>query len=343
MSPETFANILFGLITFSWMMYLSQEVFISGSSALNRAICKDEGERKQVQVAAGIHWDGIEVWLIASLTLMFAVFPLAFTTILTYLYVPFYLLLFAIIGRGLSIELIYKMDSQRWIKNMALLWTVSSLSILFILGVYMSNIFLGLPIGETGLEGGFMSIFNVTGISGGLLFLSLALIAGSGWLSSRTEGDLGYRALKFNKKIGIVYTAPIFVLLVFMGFNNTSSSIFIGALFTNHPFLFILPILTVVFAVLTTWFGYKENGTVVYRFARLTIALFVLTGFVGSFPYLVFSRVDNMYGVTIYDAMVSAKTMNIVMIALFIFYPVVIGYQTWKFVTFSKKVKYNDK
>lgn len=342
MSPETFASILFGFITFSWMMYLSQEIFISGSSALNRAVSKSEGERRQVQVAAGIHWDGIEVWLIASLTLMFAVFPLAFTTILTYLYVPFYLLLFALIGRGLSIELIYKMDSDRWVKSMTLLWTISSMLILFILGIYMSNIFLGLPIGENGLEGGFMSIFNVTGISGGLLFLSLALLAGSGWISLTTEGDLGQRALKFVKKIGIVYTPAIFVLLVFMGFNNTSSSIFIGQLFTKYPILFALPILTVGFAVCTTWFGFKESGKNVYRFALLSMAFFIITGFVGSFPYLVSSRVDNMYGVTIVDAMVSARTMNIVMVALFIFYPLVIGYQSWKYKTFAKKVKFND-
>lgn len=342
MSPSMFANILFGLITFSWVMYLVQELYITGSSALNRVVSNDEGERKQVQVAAGIHWDGIEVWLIASLTLTFAVFPLAFATTLTYLYVPFYLLLFAIIGRGIAIEMLYKMDNPNWIKSMVYSWTISSMLIIFILGIYMTNIFLGLPIGADGLEGGFMSIFNTTGISGGMLFLSLALIGGSGWISLTTEGELGARALRFIKKWGFIYTTPIFVLLVFMGFNNTSSSIFIGELFSKSPVFFVLPALTVIFAIHTTWFGFKEKGKSVFRFALLTMAFFIITGFVGSFPYLVPSRIDNMYGITLEDAMVSVKTMNIVMVALFIFYPIVIGYQAWKYKNFAKKVKYND-
>ncbi len=346
MSPDTYATLLFGFISFSWVVYLTQELFITGSSALNRIVCTNEGERRQVQVAAGIHWDGIEVWLIASLTLTFAVFPLAFTTTLTFLYVPFYLLVFAIIGRGVAIEMIYKLDSERWVKNVVLMWTISSILIIFILGVYISNMFLGLPILYDGstvvFESGFLSIFNVTGISGGLLFLSLALIGGSGWISISTEGELGKRALVFIKKIGVIYTAPILLLLVFMGFNNTDSSIFIGELFTNNPILFVLPALTVVSALLATWFGYKENGLKVFIFALVTMGLFLITGFLGSFPFLVPSNLDPTMGIETVDAMVSAKTMNVIFVALCIFYPIIIGYQTWKYINFTKKVKFND-
>ena len=348
MSPETFASILFGFISFSWVVYLTQELFITGSSALNRVVSSNEGERRQVQVAAGIHWDGIEVWLIASLTLTFAVFPLAFTTTLTYLYVPFFLLIFAIIGRGIAIEMIYKLDSKRWVKNTVLMWTISSILIFFILGVYISNLFLGLPIaydsvtGVVTQEAGFMSIFNVTGISGGLLFLSLSLIGGSGWISLSTEGELGKKAFNFIKKTGIIYTAPVFLMLVFMGFNNTDSSIFIGELFTKAPVLFALPAITVLLALLTTLFAYKEDSLKTFIFSLSTMGVFLITGFIGRFPYMVASKIDPDLGIRTIDAMVSAKTMNVVLVALCIFYPIIIGYQTWKYINFTKKVKFND-
>ena len=78
MSNETLASIVFTIISFSWVVYLLQEMFITGASALNMSICKNEGERKQIQVISGIHFDGIEVWLIAALTITLGAFPLVF-------------------------------------------------------------------------------------------------------------------------------------------------------------------------------------------------------------------------------------------------------------------------
>ena len=81
---DTLGIILFFVIGFSWTIYVIQEMFITGSSALNLSIAKDDGERKQIQVASGLHFDGIEVWLVGSIALLFASFPLAFAEIFTH-------------------------------------------------------------------------------------------------------------------------------------------------------------------------------------------------------------------------------------------------------------------
>lgn len=341
MSPNTFATIIFGLVGFSWMVYLVQEMFITGASALNKIVSTNEGERKQVQVCVGIHWDGIEVWLLASLLLTYATFPVQFTTILTYLYVPFYLLLFAIMARGVAIEMIYKLDSKRWIKNLVWMWTISSILIITILGIYMTNLFLGFPLGENGLEGSFFSIFNVTGISGGLFFLALALLAGAGWISLTTEGDLGPKGLVFVQRYGIIYVAPIVLLLVYMGINNYDSSLFIGELFTKAPWLFILPAATVASSLLTMYFGFIKHGKFLFITALSSMALYLITGFVGSFPNVITSTLNVDYSMTI-EQSVGVGSMNIVLIAICILYPIVIGYQIWKYIKFTKKVKFND-
>lgn len=342
MSNETFAIFIYIFVSFSWIAYLLQEMFITGSSALNMSIAKDEGERRQIQVATGIHFDGIEVWLIAALTVTFGAFPLVFATTLSYLYVPFFLLVYALIGRGISIEVIYKIDSKKWVKTMVITWLVSSVLIIFILGIFMSNIFLGFPLGADGMEGSFLKIFNVTSISGGLLFVALALVAGAGWIHYTTSGDLGDRAIYFVKKVGIIYMVPIFVLLVFMGYNNTDASIFIGELFTKSKWLFVLPILTVASAIHILYYGYKQKASSMFRFSFVTLGLFLATGFVGSYPYMVPSNIDMANGITIFDAMVGVKSMRVIFTAIVIFYPIVIGYQVWKYIKFTKKVKYND-
>jgi cytochrome d ubiquinol oxidase subunit II len=341
MTLSTVQIIVFSLIGFSWMVYLVQEMFITGASALNKVISANEGERKQVQVCVGIHWDGIEVWLLASLLLTYAAFPVQFTTILSHLYVPFYLLLFAIMARGVAIEMVYKLDSERWVKNLVWMWTISSVLIITILGVYMTNLFVGFPLTENGLEGGFFSIFNTTGISGGLFFLALALVAGAGWISLTTEGDLGAKALVFVQKYGIIYVAPIVLLLTYMGINNYDSSLFIGELFTASPVLFILPALTVITSLLVMYFGFKKNGLYVFITSLMSMAFYIITGFVGSFPNVVTSRSDVTLSMTI-EQSVGIGSMNIILIAIFILYPIVIGYQVWKYKTFTKKVKFND-
>ncbi len=341
MSSEFMTNMIYIIISLSWTVYIVQELFISGSAALNMAISKDEGERKQIQISTGIHWDGIEVWLIASLTLTFAAFPLIFGETLTYLYIPFFLLLYALIGRGVAIEVIYKLDSKKWVKAMVIMWTVSSSLIVFIVGIYLTNLFLGYPRDAEGFTQSGFAIFNVTGISGGLFFLTSALIAGAGWINLTTEGELGKRALTHIRKFGVVYMLPVFLCLVFMGFNNTDASMFIGKLYTKLPFLFILPAFTFISAVVTMYLGHKEHPKM-FVGSLVTMALFLVTGFVGTYPYLLASNIDAEYGISIFDAVVTTKPLTIITISLFIFIPLVLGYQTWKYFRFKDRVKYND-
>jgi cytochrome d ubiquinol oxidase subunit II len=343
MSSATLASIAFIIISFSWIVYIVQEMFITGSSALNMAVSENEAERKQIQVISGIHFDGIEVWLLVSIVLTLGIFPLVFAETFTYLYVIFFLLLYAIIARGVSIEVIYKMDSKKWIKAMVVTWTVSSGLLIFILGVYLSNIFYGFPLDSSGeMASNYLSLFNITGIFGGLFFLSSALVAGAGWIKINTTGNVGDKAVKVVKKYGIIYIMFFSLMITVMGFNNTDASIYIGELFSKSIIFFILPIMTLVFALITLYSGFKERGKRLFIFGLLTMTFFLITGFVGIYPYMVPSNISLSNGITIYDAVVSNKAINVVLIVVIIFYPIIFLYQGWKYKNFTKKVNLND-
>lgn len=342
MSNETLGIIFYFIIMITWMVYIMQESFITGSSALNMAVSKNEGERKQIQVTTGIHWDGIEVWLIGTLTLTLAAFPLVFATIFEYLYIPIFLLLYSLIARGIAIEVLYKLDSKRWTQIMVIAWTVSSILIMLILGVYLTNIFLGFHYDGSEMTKSFASIFNITTISGGLLFVATSFLAGAGWISLTTTGGLGEKALLFVKKTGVIYSVPVFLMLAFMGLNNQGTSIFVGELFSKSFLFFLLPLLTVVAAIMSSIYGRKENGKKLFIFSLLTIGLFLMTGFVGSFPYLMPSRIAFENGISIKESMAESNALTVVLIAVMIFYPIIIFYQSWKYKKFTKKIKYND-
>ena len=342
MNSELVANILYVALAFSWVMYITQELFIAGGSALNTSLSKNEGERKQIQVSTGLHFDGIEVWLIAALALTEGTFPAVFSTILSHLYVIIFLLVYTIITRGISIQVIYRINNPKWIKSVVAAWTVSSVLLIFLLGVYISNLFLGYPLGLNGMERGFLSALNVSSISGGLLMVALGFTAGAAWIKITTIGEIGDRALEFIKKIGVIYTVPIFLLLTFMGLNNTGSSIFIGELFSSSVLFFVLPALTVIAALMLTLAGYTKDSRLVFIFSLLTAVLFMVTGFVGNYPYLVPSTVDPTYGLTIAETVVSDTALRVALIAVCVFYPVVIGYQLWKYIKFSRNIRPND-
>ena len=343
MSNLTLGIIVYFVLMFSWMMYLIQEMFITGSGALNIILSKDEGERKQIQVSTGIHWDGIEVWLLTSLMLMLAAFPDSFALTFEHLYVPIFLLLFALIGRGVSIEMIYKLDDKSWIKAMKHTWTISSILIIFILGIYMTNLFYGFVMDQGEITGSFMSLFSVPSIVGGLFFTALAITAGAGWISFTTSGSLGERAMVFIKKAGVIYTVPVLLLLIFMGLNNINTSIFIGELYSSSILFFIFPLLTVASAVMVVIKGLQEKGKCVFRFSLLTMAFYIITGFTGNYPYVLSSRDGFMNGLDIEAAMSSSYTLTIILIVIVVFFPLVMFYQGWKYRKFTReRIHYND-
>jgi cytochrome d ubiquinol oxidase subunit II len=345
MSNETLGIIVYFVIMMTWVIYLTQEMFIIGASSLNKIAAKNEEERKQVQVITGLHFDGVEVWLIAAFTMLLAAFPKAFSLTFEHLYIPIFLLLYAIIGRGVAIEVIYKLDSKKWIKAMVNTWTISSILIIFFLGIYITNLFYGFPYDGTVMTSSFGSMFNVTTIAGGLFFVALSLVSGAAWIDKMTEGDLGERALSFVKKTGFIYVIPVTLLLVLMGLNNQSTSIFIGELYSSYWVLYILPLLAVIAAIITAIRGFQGKGKCVFRFSIITMAFYVMSGFVGAYPNVIQSNVaitndDLIPNIENFSA--ASGPLTIILIAVVIFYPLILFYQGWKYKKFSDKVQLND-
>lgn len=342
MSNVFMQNLIFFIWMFTWTTYLVQELFVSGSGAINMFISENEGERKQIQVATGVHWDGIEVWLLATLTMMLAAFPEAFAMTFEFLYVPIYLLLFALIGRGTSIELIYKLDSKKWIKAMTITWTVSSILIVLILGVYMTNMFLGYNLDGGVFNGSFIDIFSVASVMGGLFFVGLSFIAGAAWVNIRTEGPISEKALLFVKKYGIIYVPVVTLMITMMGINNLDTSIFAGELYNAHFFLYIFPLLAVIAAIMVIIKGLQQNGKYMFVMSMASLGFFIISGFIGMFPNVVQSQVSFPEGWSIAELSTSRNNMTVILVAVLVFYPIVFGYQSWKYKKFTERIKFND-
>jgi cytochrome d ubiquinol oxidase subunit II len=168
------------------------------------------------------------------------------------------------------------------------------------------------------------------------------LVSGAGYIYLTTEGLIGERVLGFVKKVGLIYMVPILLLLLVMGLNNHETSIFAGDLYQANWLFYIFPALLIIAAVSTMIFGYKEDGFKVFVSSVLVMVLFVATGFVGMFPNVLISLDNPLESLTIEDVMAQTASLRIIVIAIAVFYPIIIGYQSWKFVKFRHKIKLND-
>lgn len=340
MSHELLSYIWFLGLTLVWAIYVVQDAFITGTSILSVVYKDDEKLYKKMNSISALHWDGIQVWLILAVGGMFAAFPAVYATTLSQLYIPFFLLLYALIFRGVSIEVIYKTDSKKIQNILKIVLSISSFLITLVIGVYLLNVFLGLPIDEQGYNNGFfafLSIFTPIALLGGLMFVSQALVQGVNFIILNTSKDEIPKMYKIARLFSIL--TPFLMAFIFLGFSNVVP-VFSRGLFGNSEYsiLYVLPLLAILCVALATILFLTKKHTLSFILNILSMILFIFTGFISMIPYAIVSTVDPKYGLLIIDGAAGTSTLNVMFIALLIFLPIVLAYQAFKYIKFWRNV-----
>src|SRR3990172_2401521 len=104
----------FCLIAVLFIGFFFLEGFDYGVGILLPFLGKDDKERRIVINTIGPHWDGNEVWLITAGGAMFAAFPNWYATMFSGFYLALFLMLTALILRGVAFEFRSKDQNPRW-------------------------------------------------------------------------------------------------------------------------------------------------------------------------------------------------------------------------------------
>lgn len=331
---EILSNLWYYILALVWAVYISQELFVSGSGMLALFYPVNSKAYKTINESVGTHWDGIQVWLIVAVGGMFAVFYDAYASTLELLYIPFFLLLFTIIIRGVSIELIYKTENEKLQNSFRLGWGISSFVLVLVLGVYLTNIFMGLPIEDKMLTTSFLTIFNKVGIVGGLFFVFSALSLGYSWIQISIEEKYLTDKVLYKKIFAV--TALVLLILLYLGFNHKSNG-FTEGLFVDYPILWAMPITSILAMVLSTIFTLTNKYWLAFITLILSVILLIFTGFSLTFPYIIYSTIDPSEGLLIVEASASLYALKLMTVSALIFVPIVILYQGWKYKRFWKR------
>lgn len=336
LTHDMLAVIWFILWCVIWGVYFIADSFSLGAGLLTPFIAEDKKQRIQIQKAVGPFWGGNEVWLILAAGGTFAAFPLVFSKMFTFLYLPMMLLLIGLIARGISVEYLHK-DENPKIQNVLMWgWFVGSLLISLVLGVAFANFFKGLAIAAGGVyEGTLLGLFSPYALVGGLLFVLISVTSGALWIKVKTEGALAAKAGDLAKKstIAVLVFALLYLSYSFLGIKGFTTN------YSVTPLFYVLPVIAIITAILAVVFARQEKAFMAFCCNLGTILFVVESGLVSIYPYMLKSSVALEYGIDIFQAASSQLTLTIMLGGALVFVPIVILYQLWAYTLFRDKIK----
>ena len=318
------------IIAFGLMMYVVMDGFDLGIGILFPFIRDREDRDVMVNTVAPV-WDGNETWLVLGGAALMAAFPLAYSVVLSALYLPLVLMLLGLIWRGVAFEFRFKADEHHkafWDKA----FMGGSYVATFFQGVALGAFLSGFPTdGPTYLGGALDWITPFSLFTGVGLLVAYALL-GSTWLIIKTEGDLRAKMVALARPITLVLLAIIGVVSLWTPFEHPAIA---ARWFTFPNILFFSPVPILV--LLTTWAILQSLQREPHS-APFLLALFLLfLGYSGLgislWPHII------PPDVTIREAAAPPQSMGFTLVGALFIIPIILGYTAWSYYVFRGKVK----
>lgn len=316
-------TVWFVLIAVLWTGYFVLEGFDFGVGVLLPFLAGDEAERRLVHRTIGPVWDGNEVWLLVAGGATFAAFPEWYATLFSGFYLPLFLILLALIARGVALEYRAKSDHTRaW--DHAFFW--GSLLPAFLWGVAFANIVHGVPLdADHEYTGTLLTLLNPYALLGGAATLTLFTFHGAVFLALRTVGDLRAGATRLALQAGLaaVLAGGAFLLITQLDGGKPITWVTAG-----------LAAAGLVAALVATRAG--RDGLAFTATATAIVAV-TATLFGNLWPD-VMPALDPANSLTVVNAASTSYTLGVMTWVAAIFTPVVLLYQGWTYWVFRKRL-----
>ncbi|MER5426368.1 cytochrome d ubiquinol oxidase subunit II [Streptosporangium roseum] len=316
-------TVWFLLIAVLWTGYFVLEGFDFGVGILLPLLGRDESDRRTLVQSIGPVWDGNEVWLIVAGGATFAAFPEWYATLFSGFYLPLFLILLALIVRGVALEYRGKSTSTRgW--DRAFFW--GSLGPAFLWGVAFANIVRGVPLdADHEYTGSLLTLLNPYALLGGLATLTLFTLHGAVFIRLKTDGELRERAGRLVRLAGpaalVIGGAFLVTTQLMVGKPATWGTVAVAAA-------------AIAGALVATVRG--RDG---WSFAANTVAIVAVTVtlFASLWPN-VMPALDPANSLTVDNAASTSYTLTVMTWVAVLFMPLVLAYQGWTYWVFRRRL-----
>lgn len=191
------SDVWMAFVLFAFALYIVLDGYDLGIGVLT-LFDRDAGRRRDMHALVSWVWDGNESWLVLTALTLWAGMPLVTGVALPALYAPLVLMLFALIARGVALELIDLHDG--WHPVWGRLFGVGSLVAAFCQGAAFGGLVAGVPVRGQDFAGGpFTFLHDGYAVLTGLTAVALYVLAGCAWLFLRTAGETQRRVARSGR------------------------------------------------------------------------------------------------------------------------------------------------
>lgn len=335
-----------------------------GVAMLLRLVGKTDSERRTVINTIGPHWDGNQVWFITAGGALFAAWPMVYAAAFSGFYFAMLLVLFAMFFRPLAFDYRSKIESARWRNNWDWALFCGSAIPAFVFGVAFGNLFLGVPFNIDNLlrasyQGSFFGLLNPFGLLAGLISITMLIGHAGMWLQLRTDSDVARRSGQYGRYALITFMVLFALAGIWVtnmdGYQivtmpDTQSyanpigktvTIASGVWLDNYkamPLTIIFPGLGFAMAIFALLFSKIGKPALGLAASSLMLIGVIMTAGVSLFPFIMPSSNNPNVSLTMWDAVSSHRTLNVMFVAVAIFLPLILTYTTWCYVKMWRKV-----
>jgi cytochrome d ubiquinol oxidase subunit II len=318
------------IIAFGLMMYVVMDGFDLGIGILFPFVRDREARDVMVNTVAPV-WDGNETWLVLGGAGLLAAFPLAYSVLLSALYLPLVAMLAGLIWRGVAFEFRFKADAaHRPFWDQAFAWGsyIATISQGLALGGFIG----GIEITDGAFKGGALDFLTPFSVFTGLGLVVAYALLGATWLILKTEGELQRRMIALARPITLLLLALIAAVSIWTPLAHPD----IAARWFSLPNLVLFaPVPALV--VLAGWWllklldGEPHGGPFVLTLVLLFLGYSGLA--ISLWPMIVPPTL------TLRAAAAPPESMGFALVGALFIIPFILAYTAWSYYVFRGKVR----
>jgi cytochrome d ubiquinol oxidase subunit II len=339
--------------------------FDMGAAILLPFIAKTDSERRIVVNTVGATWEGNQVWFITAGGAMFAAWPLVYAASFSGFYFAMLLVLFSLFFRPVGFDYRSKREDQRWRTAWDWALFIGGFVPALVIGVAFGNLLQGVPFSfDTDLRvtyhGSFFALLNPFAVLCGLVSVSMLAAHGAAFVKMKTDGVIARRAsiaLRIASLVGVALflIAGVLVATIIGGYQIVDAAPFdtvanpllksvVGAPglwltnYSMYPWMVAAPVIGVVGGVLALVLASSRFEKSAFITTGLMIIGVILTAGFSMFPFIMPSSLDGRSSLTVWDSTSSQMTLQIMLIAVIIFLPIILIYTSWVYRVMRGKV-----
>jgi len=285
-------------------VYVLLDGYDLGVAAIAPLVARADDERAACMSSIGPFWNGNEVWLVAAGGTLFALFPVAYAVAFSGFYLPFVVVLWLLIFRGIALEVRGHFASAIWHDFWDFAFSASSALLILLFGVALGNLLRGLPLSPQGyFLGTFAYLLNPYALAVGIFAVAALMQHGTTFLAMRVDGPPALRARALFSVLWWIVLALYAIVTVATALERDFFAHLAGWV-AAMPILSLAALLWTRAAMQRT----REGAAFVASCAFVASLLVTAAGTI--FPYLLPSfPAASHRGLSIYDASPSATAL----------------------------------